>query len=58
MKKLIFIFSFVFAMFFSNATFAASTDNSLVNEKEEIVLTETNEIFDVIDTAVVTKGDF
>ena len=45
MKKLIFILSFVFAMFFTTASFASSTDN-MVSEKAQVVLTETNETID------------
>ena len=52
MKKLVFILSFVFAMFFANTTFAATTDNSSVNEKAQIVLTETNQSVDVSDAIV------
>lgn len=54
MKKFVFILSFVFAMFFANTTFAATTDNSSVNEKAQIVLTETNQSVDVSD-AVTTE---
>ena len=48
MKKLIFLLSFVFAMFFTTATFASTTDN-LVSEKAQIVLTETNETVELAD---------
>jgi len=57
MKKFVFILSFVFAMFFANTTFAATTDNSSVNEKAQIVLTETNQSVDVSD-AVTTEPTF
>lgn len=49
MRKFVFILSFVFAMFFANTTFAATTDNSSVNEKAQIVLAETNQSVDVRD---------
>ena len=52
MKKFVFILSFVFAIFFANTTFAATTDNSSVNEKAQIVLTETNQSVDVSDAIV------
>lgn len=48
MKKLIFILSFVFAMFFTTASFASTTDN-LASEKAQIVLTETNETIEMAD---------
>ena len=52
MKKFVFILSFAFATFFSNATFATSTDNSLVDTKAEIILTEANESVDISDAIV------
>ena len=36
-------------MFFTNTAFAASTDANLVDEKAEIVLTETDEVAAVSD---------
>ncbi len=52
MKKFVFILSFVFAMFFANTTFASTANNSSVNEKAQIVLTETNQSIDVSDAVV------
>ena len=51
MKNLIFILSFVFAMFFTNATFASTENNTIVDENQ-IVLTESNEVADVSDALV------
>jgi hypothetical protein len=56
MKNLIFILSFAFAMFFTNTTFAASIDNSSVNETAEIGLTEMDEVAAVSD-AVANEHD-
>ena len=52
MKKFVFILSLVFAMFFANTTFASTTDNSSVNEKAQIVLSETNQSIDVSDAVL------
>ncbi|MFV0249071.1 MAG: hypothetical protein ACK5H1_08970 [Tenacibaculum sp.] len=52
MKRFVFILSLAFAMFLSNATFAATTKNSLVTEKAEITLTETSGVADVSNALV------
>lgn len=52
MKKFVFILSLVFAMFFANTTFASTTDNSSVNEKAQIVLSETNQSINVSDAVL------
>jgi len=51
MKKFVFILSFVFALFLTNASFASTENNTTVDENQ-IVLTETNEIADVSDALV------
>jgi hypothetical protein len=58
MKNLIFILSFAFTMFFTNTAFAASVDNSVVDEKTEVVLTETDKVEAVSDAEDCASGRY
>lgn len=49
MKTVLFALVFAFGMFFTNATYASSTENSSVEEHSALVLTETNESVNLDD---------
>lgn len=49
MKNVLFALVFAFGMFFTNATYASSTEKSSVEEHSALVLAETNESVNLND---------
>ena len=49
MKNILFALVFAFGMFFTNATYASSTENGSVDEQSALVLAETNESVNLDD---------
>ena len=49
MKNILFALVFAFGMFFTNATYASSTEKNSVDEHSALVLAETNESVNLDD---------
>lgn len=54
MKNVLFALVFAFGMFFTNATYASSTEKSSVEEHSALVLAETNESVNLDDDSAAT----